>query len=345
MIIKKIIRPAAVLATALCAAAAPPPSPQWPAAPDPPRLRYLEEIRFPQALESREKNKLGSWLQFFLGVESEADLSNREDSLLQPTGLFVRDGILYVADPARAAVLRYDLARRKGAWLSKPKGLTLASPVGVAASSDGRIYVLDSSLRKVFIFDAQGSPVGELRGDPLGLGHPAGLAVSDRRVYVSDVLNHRIVVFGLEGVFVDSFGKRGKEPGEFNYPTYLWFDRNDGQLWVTDSENFRLQWFDPDGKPLGLMGSAGNRPGYLARPRGVARDSEGHVYVSEGAFDALQLFDARGRLLLFVGMAGILPGQFNLPAGVGIDEKDRVFVADTQNQRVQVFQYIKEGAQ
>ena len=98
----------------------------------------------------------------------------------------------------------------------------------------------------------------------------------------------------------------------------------------------------PDGRFLGSVGENGNRPGYLARPRGLATDSDGHVFVSDAAFEAVQVFDDKKNFLLFVGRAGVTPGQFNMPGGVFIDGRDRVYVADTQNARVQVFQYVKE---
>lgn len=337
----KSILVTALLAAALCAAGEAP-RPQWPLAPDRARLQYIEEIRSPQARPPRGR-KWSAFLRWLLGEAGPA-AGPRTDGLVQPTGVFARSGLLYVADPGRRGVLRYELAKAAGEWLPKSRAPLLVSPVAVAAAEDGRVFILDSALRKVFILDAQGEAAGELRGDPQGLGRPAGLAASDQRVYVSDVLNHRVSVYGLEGVFVHAFGTRGAGPGEFNFPTYLFFDRPRAQLWVSDSANFRLQSFDPDGRAGGGFGESGNRPGYLARPRGVARDSDGNVYESDGAFDALQLFDPRGRLLLFAGRSGGEPGQFNLPGGVAIDENDRLFVADTQNSRVQVFQYFKEGA-
>lgn len=341
----KILLPPMILGAALCAAAdiAVAPRPQWPPPPASPRLRYSDEIRSPIAQEPPAARSWRSLLTALLGIENEAERAAREEPLVQPTGLSVRGGVLYVADPGRAAILRYDLSQKKGKWLSNPAGLV--SPVGVAASSDGRLYVLDSALKKVFILDAAGEYAGELRGDPQGLGQPAGIAVSTDRIYVSDTLNHRIMVYGLEGVFIQSFGQRGIAPGEFNFPTYLWFDPRQNRLWVADSGNFRFQWFEPDGRLAGTLGKAGNRPGYIARPRGIAQDSEGHVYAMDGAFEALQIFDLQGRLLLFAGVSGSEPGQFNLPGGIFVDENDRVFVADTHNRRVQVFQYLKEGSQ
>ncbi|MBI5882693.1 MAG: hypothetical protein HZB91_06265 [Elusimicrobia bacterium] len=313
---------------------------QWPSAPGQARLRFVGEIKG-EGVGLAKKSGFGSFIRKVLGVVTGSS-GSPEHRLVQPTGIYAVDGVLYAADPGRRGVLRYDLAKAKGEWLPKGRAASLVSPVSVAAAPDGRVFILDSALRKVFVLDAKGKVQGELEGDPQGMGKPAGLAISADRIYVSDVANHRIAVYGLEGVFLHSFGARGAGPGEFNYPTYLWFDRREKQLWACDSGNFRVQWFDPDGKPLGRFGEPGNRPGYLPRPHGLARDSNGDVYLTDAAFDAMQIFDPKGSLLLFVGQAGPEPGQFNLPGGVSVDEQDRVFVADTYNARIQVLQYLKE---
>ncbi|MBI5208411.1 MAG: hypothetical protein HY927_00395 [Elusimicrobia bacterium] len=318
------------------------PALRWPAPPAPARLEHVRD--FTGEGVGAAKSKVGGFFRRLLGIDaSGGDPWKRR--LAQPTGVAVStSGVLYVADSASRSVLRHDLASGRSDWLNLDS-LKLANPVSVAAAPDGGVFVLDSVLRKVFILDPAGKPVGSLEGDPEGLGRPAGLAVGGGKVFVSDTMRHRVGVYGLEGVFIHSFGSRGRRPGELNYPTYLWYDAGDGELWVCDSGNFRLQRFSADGKPLGLLGEPGNRPGYMARPRGVARDSDGHVFVTDAAFDALQVFDPAGPLLLFVGHAGPSPGEFNLPGGVFIDDKDRVFVADTFNARVQIFQYLKEKGQ
>lgn len=321
------------------AAAAPEPVPQWPPAPEPARLTFVEAIRGPKIAAA---GWFGSVMRKVIGLDKAGEVSR--ERLIQPTGVYASGGTVYIADPGAHGVLRYREEDEKGVWLPRGGRERLVSPVGVAAAPDGRLFVLDSGLRKVFILDRDGKITGELEGDPQGLGRPAALAVSDKAVFVSDVENHRIAVFGLEGVFLHAFGKRGSGPGEFNFPTYLWVDRATGRLWVTDSGNFRAQWFDSDGTFRGELGSNGNRPGYLARPRGIARDSEGHVYLADAAFDAFQIFDEKSRLLLFVGRAGGRPGEFSMPGGVFVDDRDRVYVADSYNARVQVFQYRKEAA-
>ncbi|MBI2787389.1 MAG: hypothetical protein HYX59_01790 [Elusimicrobia bacterium] len=335
----KRIAPLLALSALLAgAAAAPaPPPPQWPPAPAVARLRYEGEILGPRIAAA---GRLGGFLRALVGLDKSAEIASNR--LIKPTGIYVSSGTVYVADPGAHGVMRYREADGKGDWLPHGTRAHLLAPVSVAATADGLIFILDSLLRKVFILGPDGKIKGELEGDPQGLGQPAALAVSDERVYVSDVKNHRIAVYGLEGGFLHSFGRRGTAPGELNFPTYLWFDKASRRLWVSDSGNFRIQWFDSNGAYLGRLGENGNRPGYLARPRGIALDSDGHAYVSDAAFDALQIFDEKNRLLLFVGRAGGAMGEFSMPGGLFVDERDRVYVADTQNGRVQVFQYFKE---
>lgn len=329
----------AMLLIVLLTASAPPAEapPQWPPAPQAARLRFTGEISGPRVTGT---GRLGGFLRALIGLDKAGEIA--PDRLVKPTGLFVRGGTVFVADPGMRAVLRYDEATGKGEWWPRGVEKTLVSPVSVAGAADGRLFILDSQLGKVFILDAEGNVTGELEGDPEGLGRPGALTVSGKRIYVSDVKRHRIAVYGIDGTFVQAFGRRGDRPGEFNFPTYMWFDKKADRLWVTDSGNFRLQWFGPDGRFGGAIGENGNRPGYLARPRGVAVDSEGHVFVVDAAFEAFQVFDDKKNFLLFVGRAGTAPGQFSMPGGIFIDGRDRVYVADTQNARVQVFQYIKE---
>ncbi len=61
------------------------------------------------------------------------------------------------------------------------------------------------------------------------------------RVYVGDC-NHHISVFTSEGQFLTSFGRRGAEPGEFEYPRGLAVDIG-GVVYACDRDNNRIQLF------------------------------------------------------------------------------------------------------
>src|SRR5439155_7121905 len=107
-------------------------------------------------------------------------------------------------------------------------------------------------------------------------------ANSKERLYVVDAMKHRVVMVSATGAIVGSFGTRGSEPGEFNFPTNI-ARSPDGRLFVTDSMNFRVQVFSEDGRLLSTFGRLGDGSGDFDKPKGIAVDSAGHIYVVEGS--------------------------------------------------------------
>jgi DNA-binding beta-propeller fold protein YncE len=111
---------------------------------------------------------------------------------------------------------------------------------------------------------------------------------------------------------------------------------------VTDPLNYRIKVFSPEGQLVGQIGKAGDVPGELNKPKGVAIDSDGHLYVCDSLQDTVQMFDNNGALVLNFGSNGNNDGQFWMPSGIFIDSRDYIYVADTYNQRIQVFRYISK---
>ena len=112
-----------------------------------------------------------------------------------------------------------------------------------------------------------------------------------------------------------------------------------GDLYVVDGGNFRVQVFRPDGSFAGQMGSIGNRTGQFSRPKGIDTDADGNVYVADSAFGNFQIFNASGQLLMFIGNRGTDggPGMFMLPSGLAVDEDGRVYMVDQYFSKVDVF--------
>lgn len=78
------------------------------------------------------------------------------------------------------------------------------------------------------------------------------LSPDQKELYISDRMNNRIQVTDLEGRFRRMFGRTGSAPGELLDPKQLAFDP-DGNLWVADSGNHRLQVFTRDGALLKVV--------------------------------------------------------------------------------------------
>lgn len=305
----------------------------WPAPPAAPRIRFLREVRTPRDLGIRPG--------FFSRVARVITGGNEDVGIRQPYGIAVGPaGTIYVADTAVPGIHVFRTEAQEYELLDRLGGLPLQSPVGVSVTPGGDVLVSDSEAGAVIWLDARGDQ--RLRiSDGLVRPTAAQMHPGSGRIYVVDAQRHSIVVFDSAGVRVGEIGRRGSDPGQFNFPTNLALG-DDGTLWVTDAMNFRVQHLDAEGRPLAVFGEAGDLQGDMARPKGIGLDSHGHVYVVEGLFDAVNVFDDRGRLLLTFGGPGRLGGQFWLATGLHVDDSDRIYVADSFNGRIQVFQFLGE---
>lgn len=308
----------------------------WPLPPDVPRISYVNSLSRPEDMGIQE-GTVKSFLRFLIG--------RAETPIVNPHGLEVdAAGRLYVVDQFLKKIHVYDRNEKRYA-LFPQKGAPFVSPIDIAIDNQrGRIYVSDSAQAVVRIFDAAGNQaVGEIRSG--GMGRPTGIAVNavTDELLVVDTVNSGILRYSLKDHSLKGVvGREGSETGRFHSPTHIAVS-SAGNIFVTDSLNFRVQVLDPQGKFLRTFGAPGDSPGYFSRPKGVAVDSDGNIYVVDALFDNVQVFDSEGRLLMSFGKPGKAPGEFWLPSGIFIDSKDRIYVSDSYNKRVQIFQYLKEG--
>jgi DNA-binding beta-propeller fold protein YncE len=305
----------------------------WPAPPEKPRIIYLGAISTEADLKA--KTSLADGLGELLFGKSKIGV------LVAPSDVAIdeRDR-LFVTDSAGAAVHIFDLNRRTykqfSALVDKKK---LLKPVALTIVGN-RIYVVDSILREVCVFDNDGKFIFSF-----GRSHftrPSGIAYSqgDEIVYVTDTAEHTIEAFTIGGKFIEQIGSRGMGAEKFNYPTHLWVDKS-GRLYISDTLNYRIQVFSRDHRFLQMFGRQGDRPGNFAHPCGIATDAFGNIYVIDRQFENVQLFDQQGQILLAFGEEGTHAGQFWLPAGIFIDHRNRIYVADSFNKRIQVFELLE----
>ena len=306
----------------------------WPQPPNPARIRYVRSISIPGDIGIKRG---------FFGRLLDAVTSKERERFIRPTGVAESDGVIYVADPGAPALWIFDPQNQASVAVRELGGETLLSPVAVTPERDGRAFVADSLINKVFLVDRGGKMVSVIADS--ALKRPVGLAWNETsdRLYVADAVGQQVLVYGSGGTRLLSWGSRGSGDGEFNFPAYVALSRS-GEVLVTDALNYRVQAFDQNGKFLWKMGRQGDGSGDFAAPKGLATDSEGHLYVVDALFDGVQIFDRKGALLLGFGSRGGAPGEFWLPTGAFIDARDQIYVADSYNQRVQVFEFVGRSA-
>ncbi len=133
-----------------------------------------------------------------------------------------------------------------------------------------------------------------------------------------------------------SVGSSGSGEGELDSPHGIATDA-EGNLWVADTENDRIQRFGPEGEYLAGFGTSGSEAGQLDGPRAVAVDSGGDVWVADTENNRIEKFGPEGEYLSGFGSYGSGAGQLDSPGGIAIDSEGYVLVADTGNDRVEVF--------
>jgi sugar lactone lactonase YvrE len=130
--------------------------------------------------------------------------------------------------------------------------------------------------------------------------------------------------------------KRYVEPGKFHHPHDAALGP-DGNLYVADRYNHRVQVFDQEGNFLRQFGNYGSGNGEFNELTGIHVAPDGTVYVSEWHNARVQVFDAQGKFIRSMGQAGSGEGQLNGPHGVTVDNDGNVYVAEHNNSRVSAF--------
>lgn len=322
----------------------------WPNPPAIARIKYTTWYANDKTLRNLQGNtqKKSTWMDRLAGTQSSDEVFTRPFSLAQPYGIAVDSkGALYIADQRVGAVFIFNTETRDVDMIKNSVHAHFVRIIGLAMDDNDRLFVSDPGLRHVLIFNKEHKAEDVITE---GMVSPGGLAIDtqNRLLYVADAELDQVLVYDADTLKpVRKIGTAGHKheltsPGEFSKPAGVAVDP-EGNLYVADTWNDRIQIFDADGNFISTFGKAGDGPGYFSRPKGVAIDSDGHVWVADGMQDRVQVFTKEGQLLISFGGHGLLPGQFQGLVAIAIDKRDRVFTTEIYPGRAQQFQYVSDA--
>ena len=141
---------------------------------------------------------------------------------------------------------------------------------------------------------------------------------------------------GYAPIYNSSFGSSGTGNGQFNHPAGSAVDA-EGDIWVVDENNDRVQEFNGKGEYVSSFGSSGSGNGQFGRPTDIAIDAEGHLWVTDAGNSRVEEFSANGEYLSKFGSYGTGNGQFHSAETLAIDAGGSIWVGDTYNGRLEKF--------
>ena len=156
-------------------------------------------------------------------------------------------------------------------------------------------YELTGDIKK---YDIEGNLIsnfGELK-------EPYDIAIYKDSIYVTDSMSHEILKFNKTTEnLISTWGGLGSEEGKFNNPTGISIDKN-GNVYVLDTCNHRIQVFDENGnyiKSFGVKGTEKGQFGFcnisLFNFHGdITIDEKGHIYVTDFYGHRIQKFCVNG---------------------------------------------------
>lgn len=130
-------------------------------------------------------------------------------------------------------------------------------------------------------------------------------------------------------------------PNALRRPTEVALD-SQGNIYVIDGGNHRVQKFDKDGNFLLMWGSNGAGDGQFlfnvppAHYGSIAVDKDDYVYVTD-RHNRVQKFDDNGNFLMTFGRTGYPNGEFYTLYGVAVDHQGNIYTTDWTKYEIQKF--------
>lgn len=211
-------------------------------------------------------------------------------------------------------------------------------PWGIASNGEGKVYITDTNLGTVVIFDIKEQKVrliGEeqkMRGGPFLA--PVGITLDGNgNIYVSDPRRNRIYSFTKDEKPLRVIGN----DKTLNWPVGMAVDGVRGRLYVVNGRNHSIAVFDLEGQYLTSFGQRGSGDGEFNFPTDLDVDSKGNIVVADSMNARVQVFDPDGRFIRKFGQRGDRPEDFRVIKGIAVSREGNIFVVDSAAERILVF--------
>lgn len=260
--------------------------------------------------------------------------------------------------------------------------------IKVHVDGSGNIHAVDRANHRIQKWNSAGNMLGWIGGGVNGwqtgaapiagtgdgqFNEPMGVTVDNfGDIYVADQQNHRVQKWdstgtyngwiggGVDGWQTGTAPAPGAESRSFKWPMDVAVDSN-GNIYVADTGNWRIQKWDSSGNFIGWIGggnngwqtgtapaSDGTGFGEFKEVFGVSLDTSGNIYIANGGSHVIYKWNASGNAIGWIGNGqygwqsgdvtgtfGHTLGYFEFPADMAVGPDGKLYIADTYHLRIQ----------
>ena len=195
----------------------------------------------------------------------------------------------------------------------------------------GNIFIADTYNNCIKVFDSTGKYLFQFgdKEDEGKMYRLISVAICGDRILISQS-NDCILNYQLDGKFISKIGKSGNGELEFIWPEGLAIDESNGNIYVSDCHNNRIQILSQNFRFISQFGKD-----ILKKPLDVKLSKE-YIFVLDESIPCLHLFNYNHILLKSIisrskGMQVINPYYFF------VDQTDNILISDFGSDSIRIF--------
>ncbi|KAI6655651.1 E3 ubiquitin-protein ligase TRIM71-like [Oopsacas minuta] len=191
-----------------------------------------------------------------------------------------------------------------------------------------RIYVADRENNVVQVFRCDTGDYLFMFGNKMN--KPRGICIFQDKVFVTQLFDHCINVYSLEGILIQSVGSHGSGEVQFSYPQGLDVSIRNLNVYVCEYGNNRVQILTPDLKFHSMLGI-----GIFHRTRDI-KITRDRIIVLDESDPCVFLFNSDHNIINRLITRGDAKQTMN-PVSFDIDRDYNIILSDYSNHCVYVF--------